>query len=164
MIQYIKFGHNPSFCSRDMVQTNFFGQNLTFKMLVWPWKWGQGHQNLIISFLCLSGVVKIHQLIQEIECRSLVKLCKFGQNPPTGSSVDNEQCGCRCKRWWDLHQKQYVPPPPHFGWGEDIIHMIRQKISKSWTPFLQKLFKKLFLPVLIHTKQYKPGLFPNHYL
>ena len=25
------------------------GQNLTFKALVWPWKWGQGHQNLITS-------------------------------------------------------------------------------------------------------------------
>ena len=41
-----------------------FGQNLTFKVLVWPWKWGQGHQNLITSFSC-----QIHELVQEIECR-----------------------------------------------------------------------------------------------
>ena len=34
----------------------FFGQNVTFKMLVWSWKWGQGHQNLI-SFSCFSGVL-----------------------------------------------------------------------------------------------------------
>ena len=56
MIQYIKFGQNPSFGSRDRVQTSFFGQYLTFKVLVRPWKWGEGHQNLIISFPCLSGV------------------------------------------------------------------------------------------------------------
>ena len=34
----------------------FLVKNLTFKVLVWPWKWGQGHQNLIISFSYLSGV------------------------------------------------------------------------------------------------------------
>ena len=34
----------------------FFGQKLTFKVLVWPWKWGQGHQNLLISFPFFSGV------------------------------------------------------------------------------------------------------------
>ena len=33
-----------------------FGQNLTFRMLVWPWKWGQGHQNLTISSPWNSGV------------------------------------------------------------------------------------------------------------
>ena len=55
MIQYIKFGQNTSFGSRDSVQTSFSGQNLTFKVPVWPWKWGQGHKNLIISFACLSS-------------------------------------------------------------------------------------------------------------
>ena len=34
MIQYIKFGQNTLFGSRDSVQTSFFGQNLTFKVLV----------------------------------------------------------------------------------------------------------------------------------
>ena len=56
MIQYIKSGRNPSFGSRDRVQTSYFGQNLTFKVLVWPWWWGQGHQNLNISFLRPNGV------------------------------------------------------------------------------------------------------------
>ena len=28
----------------------FFYQNLSFKVPVWPWKWGQVHQNLITSF------------------------------------------------------------------------------------------------------------------
>ena len=28
----------------------FFYQNLSFKVPVWPWKWDQGHQNLITSF------------------------------------------------------------------------------------------------------------------
>ena len=73
MIQYIKFGQNPSFGSRDRLQTSLFGQNFTFKVLVWPWKWGQGHQNLITSFPCPIDVsvclVKIHQLAQEIVCR-----------------------------------------------------------------------------------------------
>ena len=39
-------------------------------------------------------------------------LCKFGQNPPTGSgdkSADKKQC--RRRRRQDPHQKQY--PPPH---------------------------------------------------
>ena len=56
IIQYIKFGHNPSFGSRDRVQIGFFGQNFTFKVLMWPWKLGQGHHNLTIFFACLSGV------------------------------------------------------------------------------------------------------------
>ena len=42
---------------RRMGADNLFCQNyLTFKVLLWPWKWGQGHQNLIISSPCLSGV------------------------------------------------------------------------------------------------------------
>ena len=74
MIQYKKFGWDPSFGSRNRVQTSFLGgQNVTFKVLVWPWKWGQCHQNLIISYQSLNGffahLVKIHQLVQEIECR-----------------------------------------------------------------------------------------------
>ena len=44
--------HNLSFDSRDRVQTSFFGQNLTnFTVFIvwWPWKLGQGHQNLTKS-------------------------------------------------------------------------------------------------------------------
>ena len=32
-----------------LVQVIGCSQNLTFKVLVWPWKWGQGHQNLSIA-------------------------------------------------------------------------------------------------------------------
>ena len=56
MKQYIKFGQNASFGSRDRVNTSFFSHNLTFKLLMWLWKCDQGHQTVIISFLCLSGV------------------------------------------------------------------------------------------------------------
>ena len=66
----IKFGQNPSVGSSDRVQTSCFGQNLTFKVLVWPWKWGQGHQNLTISFSSLMWCFYA----------SLVK-----KNPPIGS-------------------------------------------------------------------------------
>ena len=49
-------------------------QNFTFKVPMWPWKWGQDHQNLNTSFSCTKGIlyaslVKIHLLVQEIECR-----------------------------------------------------------------------------------------------
>ena len=52
---YMKVGLDPLFCSRDRVQTSFFcvlskKKIENFKALVWPWKWGQGHQNLITSF------------------------------------------------------------------------------------------------------------------
>ena len=77
MIQHIKFGQNPSFGSRDRVQTSFFfGQNLTSKVLVWPWKWGQGHQKLRFFFFPMSqwclcaSLVKIHQLVQAIRVQT----------------------------------------------------------------------------------------------
>ena len=67
---------------QERVQTSFFRSKFeNVRVLVWPWKWGQDHQNLIISFLSLS-----------IMC-----LCKFRQNPPIGSG-DRVQT-----RWWDLH-------------------------------------------------------------
>ena len=69
MIQYIKFVQNPSFGSRDMVQTSFFGKSLTFKVLVWPWKWDQSPKSnhfFLMSQLCFcASLVKIHQLVQE---------------------------------------------------------------------------------------------------
>ena len=34
----------------------FSGQNLSYKVLVWPWKWRQVHQDLTISSPCLSSV------------------------------------------------------------------------------------------------------------
>ena len=52
--------------TRSYVDAN--AENLTFKVLVWPVKWGQGHQNLITSLFPLP----------------IICLCKFGQNPPIG--------------------------------------------------------------------------------
>ena len=82
MIQYIKFGQNPSFGSRDRVQTSFSGQNFTFKVLAWPSKWGQGHQNLINSLNCLNDTIhkvwpeSIFWFKRSIWCRQAF----FGQN------------------------------------------------------------------------------------
>ena len=58
------------FGARDRVQTtlNFGSTFENFNVPLWPWKWGQGHQNLITSFPL-----------------PIVCLCKFGQNPPTSS-------------------------------------------------------------------------------
>ena len=59
MIQYIMLGLNPSFGPSCLFWSN----------CLWPWKWGQSHQNLITSFpgpnagyLCAS-LVKIHILV-----------------------------------------------------------------------------------------------------
>ena len=56
MIQYIKFGQNPSFGSRDRVQTSYFWSKFDIQSASVTLKWVQGHQKLIISFSCLSGV------------------------------------------------------------------------------------------------------------
>ena len=71
---------------------------------MWPWKWGQGHQNLIISSLL------------QIMC-----LCKFRQNPPIGpgdivqtrSYTDADADGIRTK-------SNMSPSPRLGGWGEYI--------------------------------------------
>ena len=58
MTQYINFGQNPSFGSRDTCrgQTSSSGDTVQTRLIFtvfivwWPWKLGQGHQNLINSF------------------------------------------------------------------------------------------------------------------
>ena len=69
--QMYKFGQNPSIPSWEMVQTSHFP---TIWALLWPWKYGQGHQNLINYFPCHSNInvqvwSKIHQFHQETGCR-----------------------------------------------------------------------------------------------
>ena len=110
MIQYIKFGQNPSFGPRDRVQTNLFGQNLTFKVLVWPWKWGKCHQNLILSSPC-----------------SVVFLCKFGQNPPicSGERVQKMLIFTTIIVWWSWklgqgHENLIIS----FNYYNDTIHIV----------------------------------------
>ena len=48
MLYLCKFGHNPFIPLGDMVQVSHFS---TFLELLWPWKQGEGHQNLFNSFL-----------------------------------------------------------------------------------------------------------------
>ena len=48
-------------------------QNLTFKVPMWTWKWGQRHQNLNTFFLLYqryfyASLVKVHLFVQKIEC------------------------------------------------------------------------------------------------
>ena len=45
-IYLCKFDHNTSACSADNAWKPYFG---CFKVVLWPWKLGQGHQNLINS-------------------------------------------------------------------------------------------------------------------
>ena len=40
-------------CRQDFVLLSNYW---TFKVPMWPWKWGHGHQNLITSLLCTDGV------------------------------------------------------------------------------------------------------------
>ena len=58
---YINFGQNPSLGSGYSIRKENFGQNLTFQSVAVTLF--LGHQNLILTMY----------------------LCKFGQNPPTGS-------------------------------------------------------------------------------
>ena len=56
----MKLGPNP-FCSRDRVQTSFcwikiWHSKFEFKVPMWPWKWGQCHQNLHTSLPFPVGV------------------------------------------------------------------------------------------------------------
>ena len=74
MIQSIKYGQNTSFDSRDRVLTSFFRSKLDiFKVLVWPWKWARSPKSnhfFPMSQWCFyASFVKIHQLVQETECR-----------------------------------------------------------------------------------------------
>ena len=73
MIQYVKFGQNPLFGLRDRVQTIFFYQNLTVKVLVDLENMSKSPISNIfypMSKWCFyASLVKIHQLVQEIVCR-----------------------------------------------------------------------------------------------
>ena len=78
-----------------------FGQNLTFKVLMWTCKWGQGHQHNITS-----NPVPI------------MYLCRFGQNPLIGSE-DIVQTRSYAAADTDadvdadrIRTKSNMPPPP----------------------------------------------------
>ena len=80
-------------------QAFFWSKFENNKVLVWPWKWGQGHQNLIIS---PPRPPPLPTRPSPIFCP-----CKFGQNRPTGSA-DRVQI-----RW--IRTKSNVPPPLQLG-------------------------------------------------
>ena len=74
MIQYIKFGQNPSFDWRDRVQTSFVwlkfdiqSDGVTLKMRSRSPK--SNNFFLMSQWLFCVSLVKIQQLVQEIECR-----------------------------------------------------------------------------------------------
>ena len=113
MIQYIqKFGQNPSFGSRDRVQKSFFWSKFDIQSAVVTLKMRSRSPKtncfFPLSQWCFcSSLVKIHQLVQEIECRQglflqslycgdlkirsnlqtipTLQYMKFGQNPTFGS-------------------------------------------------------------------------------
>ena len=64
--EYMKFCQNPSFGSRDRVQTSIFWSNSeNFKVFIvlWPWKLGQGHQNLFESLHRLNVTVMFSAIL-----------------------------------------------------------------------------------------------------
>ena len=74
MIQYIKLVQNPSFGSRDRVQTRCFWSKydiqtagMTLKMR--SMSPSSNHFFSMSQWCFFVGLVRIHQLVQEIECR-----------------------------------------------------------------------------------------------
>ena len=78
-------------------QVFFCSKFENFKVLVWPWKWGQGHQNQITSFPPPNNAYV------QVWSKSIYWFSR--------QSADKRLCW----RWQDLHQKQYVPTPLRLG-------------------------------------------------
>ena len=140
MIQYIKFGQNPSFGSGDRVQTSFFWSKYGFKVLVWHWKWGQrqSHQYL-----------KVTKILSFLSYVSVMFLCKFGQNPPIGSGdrVRTRLIFTVFIVWWP------------WKWGQGHQNLINSfkypndKIHKVWpNPLFGSRDRDLRVPTLRRTK------------
>ena len=84
---------------------------------------------ILKMYLCIyASLVKIHPLVQKITHGNHISdifrppppptigLCKFGQNPSTGSEDNTRKRSYTGhQRWQDPHQKQYVPPPLRLG-------------------------------------------------
>ena len=103
MLQYIKFGQNPSFGSRDTVQTAFFGQNSTFSAgVTLKMRSRSPKSNHVFSpSQCVSAnVIKIHSLVQETECRQEAMLMRT----QTGSAP-KEICPPRPPLWLGRHNE-----------------------------------------------------------
>ena len=101
-LQYIKFGQNQSFGSRDRVQTRVFWSKFDIQSAGVTLKMRSRSPNLITSFpnpsnVCAS-LVKIHPLVQKIESRQEATWTQTRM--PTGSAP-----------------KAICPPLPSSWWG-----------------------------------------------
>ena len=146
MIQYIKFGRNPSFDSRDSWQTSLFlskfdiqSTGVTLKMRSRSPK--SNHFFPMSQWCFYASLVKIHQLVQEIECRQ-------------GSRVQTRLIFTTFIVWWPWklgqgHQtliKSLNHPNVtiYEVWPESVIWFKRYGADKL---FLVKIwnFKKVFI-------------------
>ena len=121
-------------CLLDLII--FFYQNLSFKVLVWPWKPGKGHKNLIFpqSQWCIgASLVKFHLLIHEIKCSpgslfSSPELCSgwaivitfrpSSVHPSVRPSVNNFKRLLLWNRWANFAQISYGAS---LGWGNEKL-------------------------------------------
>ena len=132
MIQYVKFGHNPSFDSRYRVLTSFFWSKLDIKsagvtLKIRSRSLKSNHFFLMSQWCSRASLVIIHQLVQEIECRKGTFFTVF------------------IVRWpWKLCQSQqnlinsfnYPSDTKHKVWPEIIIWFKRQGADKRfWSKF-----------------------------
>ena len=131
----MKFDQNPPFGSGDRVQTSFlfWSKFENFKVLVWPWKWGQGHKNLITSFSL------------PIMC-----LCKFGENPPIGSGDRVQKMSTADAG--GIRTKSNMPPSPSVegrarggGRGQRHNDSLSFCLNESSTLWKIRLFKYTIL-------------------
>ena len=91
---------------RKQLTSNHTSSNLTYLAPLWPWKLGQGHQNLLKS--CYNHV-------------------KFDSNPPASSGDVLHIQKSVMPKLRDLHQKQC---PPLLWWGHILIYRISKIVRK----------------------------------
>ena len=98
---YMSFGQNPSFASRDRVQTSFFGQNLKISK-----RWYDLENEV--------SVTKIYSLLSSLP---IMCLCKFGQTPPIGSGDRVQTMNNQDANADGIRTENNISPLP-FGWGD----------------------------------------------
>ena len=87
--------------SNGIFRENICPQTVTFQFwLLWPWKLGQSHQNLICSLLCPNYIS--------------MKIWNESNRWFRGYCADKKESHW-CQWQHDLHQNQYVSLP--VGWG-----------------------------------------------
>ena len=72
MVYLCEFEENPTTGSRDILNTR-----------LWPWKWGQGHQNLNMSSTCHYDIytqvrwISIHLFKKYLNFSKLINFCRL---------------------------------------------------------------------------------------